>query len=504
MTLARRFGGFAAVALAVGLVACGDSGASGEGSGSGTSSSALMFHAEIAPLADFSYDTGLLPEASPAQVSLKLSAGGGVKIDVAAEHGGSGLAGKPGGGKLAIDLHLKMEGRLKVTSAFKDYDGEIPGLANIDIPILASAPFDGLLMGDSDIAEAKADLPETTLPEIPLGSIPGSLVLTVSKGSVLTTQLHGTCLSVAGGQATYAGESITGGTLVLAAKIVLKLPTPLNKTVDLPAITVAIPQVKSKVEGGVAAPGIADSATGACGATSSQDKQTSGGAPGSGSGAGNDTSNDPAPTDDTSCKKLTCLDYFGQCGDHDDTCGGSIHCGQCAPACTPKTCAQLGKTCGTAPDGCGGVASCGVCPAPCSDAYEPNNDKNNAKSLGYMSDAPNSVKSISAALGDGDEDWYRVAVHDEGFDGNPSVIAAVSGNHEVAVFYSCTNGGDASYCAEGSTQDNSFGKGCRGAKSATLYTSCDGLADSGTAFIRVRKTASDAQCTPYSLSLNVE
>lgn len=37
--------------------------------------SKLAFHAEVKPLADFSYDTGLIPAGSPAQVQLELSAG---------------------------------------------------------------------------------------------------------------------------------------------------------------------------------------------------------------------------------------------------------------------------------------------------------------------------------------------------------------------------------------------------------------------------------------------
>lgn len=237
-----------------------------------TASSALAFHAEAAPLKDFAYDTGLVPEGSPAQVQLKLSAGGGIKVDAAADKSDGALVGKPGG-KLALDLHVKMSGRLKVDSALKSYDGELPGLKDIDIPITGEVPFDGFLLDDGQSAEAHADLPETTLPEIPLGSIPGSLVLTVSKGSQLTSTLHGTCISVAGGQATYSGSSETSGVLVLKGKIVLKLPAPLNETVDLPDTTVAIPKVKAGLESApLDVSGVADARTGTCGAASQDAK----------------------------------------------------------------------------------------------------------------------------------------------------------------------------------------------------------------------------------------
>lgn len=93
-------------------------------------------------------------------------------------------------------------------------------------------------------------------------------MLTVAKGSVLRSTFHGTCLSVAGGDASYVGETTTSGTLVLRGKIVLKLPAPLDKSADLPAITVDIPATTTKAESArVPASGIGDAEGGACGAT---------------------------------------------------------------------------------------------------------------------------------------------------------------------------------------------------------------------------------------------
>ena len=166
MTKLPLFLGLAAL-LTSAVAACSGTADSGD---SLVQSDALAFHNEASPLKDFAYDTGLLPAGSPAQVQLKLSAGGAIKIDAAAERGKDGITGKPGGGKVTLDLHVKVDGRLKVDSTLKKYDGELPGLKDIDIPILGEVPFDGLLLGNGESAEVKADLPEITLPEIPLGA----------------------------------------------------------------------------------------------------------------------------------------------------------------------------------------------------------------------------------------------------------------------------------------------------------------------------------------------
>jgi hypothetical protein len=253
----------------------------------------LAFHAEASPLADFSYDTGLVPAGSPAQVQLKLSAGGGLKVEAAAMARDGKLAGKPGGGKLGLDIHLKLDGKLKVDSALKKYEGDLPGLKDIDVPIVGSVAFDPFLTGEGESAEARAELPETTLPEIPLGSVPGSLVLTVVKGSELAAKFHGTCASVAGGQASYLGEASTSGTLVLKGQIVLKLPAPLNKTVDLPEIKVPIPAVVTTLDSAIAAPGLGDSKAGAACAADPTGGSSGDGASGS-DGKGGET---PPPVD---------------------------------------------------------------------------------------------------------------------------------------------------------------------------------------------------------------
>jgi hypothetical protein len=437
---------------AMAMIACGGGpdaagGDAPDAPGSETASAALTFQAEASPLADFTYDTGLIPEGSPAQVQIKLSAGGGLKVEAAAQKGTGGLEGKAGGGKVSIDLHMKLDGRLKVDSAFKSYDGDLPGLEDIDIPITGSVPFDGLLLDTADSALASADLPETTLPEIPLGSIPGSLVLTVVKGSKLTTKFHATCLSVAGGMATYAGESKTGGTLVLKGKIVLKLPAPLNKEIELPEITVPIPEVTTAT---TAAPlsvaGIDDSSQGACGGA------TSGGNPPT---AGGDN-------------------------------GGS---GSPDPSGSPD---------GEAPEG-------GPAPAPtCSDPNDVGSSEATSKSFS-TNDGIDTATSVSGVMnGALDVDYYTGTVADSTFGLlQPSLVNNTNGV-QLCAFVRCSGGSTTVTCAAGSaaTSNENGNKGCcvNGAGSLQPTWDCSGTLDeTAKVSFRVKSTGSDA-CLPYSFS----
>jgi hypothetical protein len=206
-----------------------------------------------------------------------------------------------------------------------------------------------------------------------------------------------------------------------------------------------------------------------------------------------------------SCKPATCADLGKSCGLQDDGCGKKIDCGACPTNCQPKTCAQLGKTCGSWDDGCGGTVSCGACPTQCAaDAKEPNNDKAHAADLGTLTDSPASTKSAyNLTLPDGDEDWFTAKVTDAGWWGNPRIQVTTARAVEVSIYYVCNNGGDASYCPNGETPDNAFGTGCRSISTATLQTSCSGIDESGTVYVRVRKTKSDGQCGGYSIDVSV-
>lgn len=226
----------------------------------------VSFHATAEPLRAFSYDSGLVPAASPAQIELKLSAKGALTVDAAFTQAADHLAGVAGGGKVTLDVHVKMDGRLKLDSPVKQYDGDLPGLKDIDIPIAAGVAFDPFLLDDGRSADVSAELPETKLPPIPLGSVPGTLTLTILKGSVLTSKFHGSCVSVAGGQASYTGTAGTSGKLLIAGTLALSLPAPFDKTVDLPTIEVPIAEsTVSLTSEPLSVSGVTDWHQGACG-----------------------------------------------------------------------------------------------------------------------------------------------------------------------------------------------------------------------------------------------
>ncbi len=311
------FGLFVAATTAAGC-----SSSNGSGSGAGAPAS-LAFHAEAPALPGFSYDTGLQPPTGPARMSLKLVAAGNVVVDAAATADGTAVTGRPGGGKLKLDVHVKLEGTLKVDAGTVKYDGPIPGLAGVDVPIGGEKPFDGLLL-DGPAAQVDANLPETKLPDIPLGTVPGHLSITVVAGSKLTTSFKGACVEVHGGKATYTGQITTAGTLVLKSQIVLNIP--LIKPIDLPDTTVPIPSSsKPLVSAIVEAPGAPDSTTGACGsAGAGSDGGTSGGDGAGGGGGGGGGGGDGGARDAT-------VDADAA-GSGDDACGatsGKDACFQC-------------------------------------------------------------------------------------------------------------------------------------------------------------------------------
>lgn len=470
----KKLGAVTIAAMAMAMVACGGGAdAAGDGAAASESTSALTFVAEASPLADFKYDTGLIPDGSPAQVQIKLTAGGGLKVEAAAAKGTAGLEGKAGGGKLSIDLHMKLDGRLKVESALKNYDGDLPGLKDIDIPIVGSVPFDGLLLDEADSALASADLPETTLPEIPLGSIPGSLVLTVAKGSKLTSKFHATCLSVAGGTATYAGESKTGGTLVLKGKIVLKLPMPLNKEIELPEITVPIPEVTTATEAApLSVAGVDDGSQGACGGATAGGKPSTGGSTG-GSGSPDDN------------------------GNPDDNGGGS--------STPPSGGGSGGGGGGGTPDGGAPDSGTTTPPAPtCSDPGDAPGTEATGKAFS-TNDGIDTATTVKGVLnGSADVDYYTGTVTDGSFALlQPNLTNSTSGA-QLCAFVKC-GGGHATTvtCSAGTLTTNENGtKGCCVSGPGALKPSwdCSGsLDETATVSFRVKSTGANA-CVPYSFS----
>lgn len=251
--------------LALGSAACTNA-AVGEGTADVSSGFAVDGEAPLFP--GFSYDTGLMPRTGPAQVSFKASIGGSLRSSARAQITGGNIEGVKGSGKLALDLHAKLAGHLKVTSTLKSYDGEIPGLDGIDIAAIAEAPFEPFLLGDGRSVEAIANVPEAKLPDIPLGSVPGHLELTVKSGSTVTAKLAGSCLSGADAKVAFTGATTMSGKILLEAKLVLDLPRPLNEAIALPLITINLPETTGALESKsavVSAPSFSEGAS--CGST---------------------------------------------------------------------------------------------------------------------------------------------------------------------------------------------------------------------------------------------
>lgn len=246
--------------LGLGSAACTNS-AVGEGVADVSSGFAVDGEAPVFP--GFSYDTGLMPSAGPAQASFKASIGGALRATTRARLADGKAVGVKGSGKLAIDLHAKLAGRLKVTSTLKSYDGEIPGLDDVDIAAVAEASFDPFLV-DGQSVEAIANVPEAKLPDVPLGSVPGHLELTVKSGSTVTAKLAGSCLSGADSKVAFTGATTMSGKIVLEAKLVLDLPRPLNEAVTLPLITIDLPETKgalASTSAAVSAPAFSEGAS---------------------------------------------------------------------------------------------------------------------------------------------------------------------------------------------------------------------------------------------------
>jgi hypothetical protein len=322
----------------------------------GGSSSDIAFHAEAPVLPDFAFDTGLQPSSGPAQVQLKLTSAGSIVVDAAGTKAGDKVQGKPGAGKLKLDMHVKFDGTLKVDAGVKKYEGPFPGLKDVDVPIAGDVPFDGFVL-DGDPAQVAANLPETKLPDIPLGSVPGHLSLTVVAGSQVTTSFHGSCVEIKGGQATLHGRTVTSGKLVLKAQVVLDIPL-YNKAIDLPQISVDLPKSDKALDSGAAAAaGVADAT---CGATAPSGDPPQGPASGGADGGTTTDASPPAtdagpPSGDNTCGAASTKDDCISCCAANHNAGASVYValyddcacgagGQCKTQCASTYCSDPQQT----------------------------------------------------------------------------------------------------------------------------------------------------------------
>lgn len=204
----------------------------------------ITFEQESELFPGLSYDTGLVPEGSPVRASFAISASGTAKVTAAATVSGSedapSLTGLPGEGTLSISGGFAMTGNLVVDmDGLPSYDGPIPGLDDVAIPVEQSVPFDPFSIG-KDVT-VRADIPPSELPAIPLpGGIPGSLVLTIGEGSYVEVTSNGTSACVSPGKAGYEVALARAGKLVIEPSIQIEVPIVGTQTFDIPSFEVPL------------------------------------------------------------------------------------------------------------------------------------------------------------------------------------------------------------------------------------------------------------------------
>ncbi len=245
-----------------------------------------------------SYDTGLVPEGSPVRASFAISASGAAKVTAGAVVSGSedapALTGVIGGGALSISGGFAMKGSLVVDmDGLPSYDGPIPGLDDVSIPVEQSATFDPFAIG-KDVT-VRADIPPSELPAIPLpGGIPGSLVLAIGEGSYVEVTSNGTSACVSPGKAGYQVALARAGKLVIEPSIQIEVPFVGTQTFDIPSFEVPLDlgttdlPMSATFDGLGSPPEAGDTITAACDGSISQGggDQGGGGQGGAGQGGG--------------------------------------------------------------------------------------------------------------------------------------------------------------------------------------------------------------------------
>jgi hypothetical protein len=422
-----------------------------------TTDEGLLFQGEGKLLEGFTFNTGPQPPSGPATLSLRLSGGGAVKVSARGAVEGSKLTGRAQSGKVEIDAHVKMDGTLKIDTSVKKSSGDIPGLKDIDIPITGTAAFDPFLL-EGGSAEVTAAIPETNLPDIPLGSVPGKLKLTIVAGSQLTSKYEATCMTIASGAAQYAGHAITSGTLVIKGTIVLELPSPLNKEIELPEMKVTIPSATSEVVfASVATNGAEDSVTGSCGPI------------------GEDGGVDGEIVDSGS-PDTTVVDDTGSGFDTSTFDSGSF---ETSPTDSSTTDTSTGTTC-------------------TGDMFEPaDNSAATARILPKITDCDGMEATVSGILSTtADVDTLRFE-GDDTFGCAVNPYAKVTGPVRVCMAVSCISGTtDFKGCSKGTRTGNE----CCGTGEIEADVGCNGSAnDSARVTLTVRSYSTLPACTSYSL-----
>jgi hypothetical protein len=220
----------AAAALALLVVAAGCGGGT-------TNDGAITFHGEQEFLPGFSYDTGYQP-TPPVQVRLTLSSAGTLTVEAQASGSGSTMTAKPASGRLVLDGHIRVQTAAKIDiTGVGQFEGPLPGASNVDLAFGGQTTFDPFLLNGAT-ANLTVEVPETPF-EIPLGALPGKLVLRAS--GTVAAEFAGVCAEAKDNMGRYTGATSMGGTVLLEPSVVLDVSGVGSQTYDVPAITVTIP-----------------------------------------------------------------------------------------------------------------------------------------------------------------------------------------------------------------------------------------------------------------------
>ncbi len=336
---------------------------------------ALVLTAQDPLFSGFSYDTGLVPADGPVQASFSVVANGNAQLSVEAVASGDAdsptLTGIAGTGDFGLSGSFGLEGRLVVDiSGLPSYDGPIPGIENVAIEFGNNTPFDPFSI-DATV-ETRAEIPATTLPEIPLpGGIPGSLILEVAEGSHVAATLTGVSACVGGDEARYETSLSRTGLLVIHPSVAVEVPLLGTQTFDIPAVEVPLSLGESTVVATSAVgefggqPDAGDHQSGKCGGSTAGagGGAEAGGAGGSaqgGSAQGGSSEGGGSGTTCTSaddCDGLPCVE--GTCSQGGGLCESGTSFGDMElDQCVSSFCCSELETCTFAYDD---IAGCNAC-----------------------------------------------------------------------------------------------------------------------------------------------
>jgi hypothetical protein len=263
-------------------------------SGCGSDPEPAQLDASFELLDGFSYDTGKLPGDGPVQVSLVVSGSAVANVQlpaIASEDSGAPALHAAGPGTIEVSGGFSLDGTLKVDqSGLPGYDGDIPGLADISLPISGTAPVEDFAIGK--VATVSAAIAPGDLPPIPLpGGVPGTLQLSVAEGSAIDVSLEGACASIDDGDAAYQGAAVRGGTINIGIAVELEIPITGSKRFDIATVAVSIPESSYEVTASASEVAIGDAPESAAAPTCASAEE--GGEGGAGGGEGATTATGP-------------------------------------------------------------------------------------------------------------------------------------------------------------------------------------------------------------------